>query len=100
MISESPRGKGFGKAALSLSKAFRRHLRAGRGQGRQGHQDRRAVFASATRPARRAQADQKPRWIRTLSPEGMASIYPEAAVKAGVGPARRPSPAPSRRRAS
>ncbi|MBO9545366.1 TonB family protein [Caulobacter sp.] len=83
VISELPRGKGFGKAAKVLAKDF--HLTF-------APEDAKAVKRvkidvpfrfrdPATPDARRL---TKPRWVRTLGPEAMVAVYPEAAVKAGV----------------
>ena len=83
VISESPRGKGFGKAALSLSKAFGVTFAPDEAKaGKAFKVDVPVRFRDPALPDTRKLT--KPRWIRTLSPEGMASIYPEAAVKAGV----------------
>jgi TonB family protein len=83
VISESPRGRGFGKAAQALAKDFRITF---------APEDAKAVktfkidvpfrFRDPALPDARKLT--KPRWIRTLSPEGMVAVYPEAAIKAGV----------------
>ncbi|UAL10402.1 TonB family protein [Caulobacter segnis] len=83
VISESPRGKGFGKAALSLSKSFGVTFAPEDAKtARTFKIDVPFRFRDPATPDTRKLT--KPRWIRTLSPEGMASVYPEAAVKAGV----------------
>jgi TonB family protein len=83
IISESPRAKGFGKAALALAKDFRITFAP--------EDAKRAKTFKIDVPFRfrdpalpDARKLTKPRWIRTLSPEGMVAVYPEAAIKAGV----------------
>lgn len=83
VISESPRGRGFGKAAQALARDFRITF---------APEDAKSVknfkidvpfrFRDPALPDARKLT--KPRWIRTLSPEGMVAVYPEAAIKAGV----------------
>jgi len=83
VISENPRNKGFGKAAKTLSKSFRVSADPA---------DSRAIkkytvdvpfrFRNPAKPDARKLTN--PRWIRTLTAEGMAGVFPEAAVKAGV----------------
>lgn len=83
VISESPRGKGFGKAALALSKAFGVTFAPEEAKAARDLKiDVPFRFRDPAAPDARKLT--KPRWIRTLTPEGMASVYPEAAVKAGV----------------
>jgi len=83
VISESPRGKGFGKAALSLSKSFGVTFAPEEAKAAKDLKiDVPFRFRDPATPDARKLT--KPRWIRTLSPEGMASVYPEAAIKAGV----------------
>lgn len=83
VISESPRGKGFGKAAQSLSKAFGITFAPEEAKAVKDLKiDVPIRFRDPATPDARKLT--KPRWIRTLTPEGMAAVYPEAAVKAGV----------------
>ena len=83
VISESPRGKGFGKAALALSKAFGVTFAPEDAKAaRDLKVDVPFRFRDPATPDTRKLT--RPRWIRTLTPEGMASVYPEAALKAGV----------------
>lgn len=83
VISENPRGKGFGKAAKVLSRSFRVSFA---GDPAKDHNDYKIDvpfrFRNPATPDTRKLT--KPRWIRTLSPEGMADIYPQAAITAGV----------------
>jgi len=83
VISESPAGRGFGAAAKSLSKAFR--VAADPADAkllRNMTVDLPFRFRDPATPDGRKLT--KPRWIRTLTAEGMAEVYPQAAVKAGV----------------
>lgn len=83
VISEKPRGKGFGKAAKDLSKSF--HIAFDPNDAKLLKTFKVDVpfrFRDPATPDGRKLT--KPRWTRTLSPEGMAAVYPEAAVKAGV----------------
>lgn len=83
VISEIPKGKGFGRAAKTLSRDFRINLRP---------EDAKLVrdlsvdvpfrFRDPALPDPRRLTN--PRWTTVLSPEGMASVYPAAAIKAGV----------------
>ena len=83
VISEKPRGQGFGKAAQSLSKAFRITFDPADAKATKTFKiDVPFRFRDPALPDTRKLS--KPRWIRSLSPEGMASVYPQAAVKAGV----------------
>ncbi len=83
LLSQAPAGGGFGDAAQGLAKHFR------------------LAFSEADRPTLKtlvvdipfhfvnpARADQRklgsPRWVRTLSPAGMATLYPAGARQAGV----------------
>lgn len=83
VISENPRGKGFGKAAQDLSKLFVVNI---------GDTDAKSFkdykvdlpFRFRDPAAPEARKLTKPRWIRTLSAEAMAEVYPQAAAKAGV----------------
>lgn len=83
VISETPRDKGFGKAALGLSKLFKVNVAPEDAKKFKSYKvDLPFRFRDPATPDARKLT--KPRWIRSLSPEGMAEIYPEAAVKAGV----------------
>lgn len=83
VISEIPTGKGFGRAAKSLSGAFKIYVTP---------QDAKTVrnlsvdipfrFRDPAMPEARALTH--PRWISTLNAEGMALVYPKAAIKAGA----------------
>jgi TonB family protein len=83
VISESPRGKGFGKAAQELSKLFLVNIGAADAKTFKDYKvDLPFRFRDPAAPEARKLT--KPRWIRTLSAEGMAEVYPQAAAKAGV----------------
>lgn len=83
VISESPRNKGFGRAAKTLSKSFRVVLDPNDVKAARKYVvDVPFRFRDPAAPDARKLT--KPRWIRGLSAEGMAEVYPEAAVKAGV----------------
>lgn len=82
-ISESPTGKGLGRAAKALSKSFKvtvgpEPLKA----PRKYTVDIPFRFRDPATPDARKLT--KPRWIATLTADGMAAVYPEAATKAGV----------------
>jgi TonB family protein len=82
VISEAPRGKGFGRAALDLSKRFQVNVAPDDKGLRDYRVDLPFRFRDPSLPDNRKLA--KPRWVATLTPEGMAVIYPEAAIKAKV----------------
>ncbi len=83
VISESPRGKGFGKAAQTLAKDFKIPLDPADAKTTKTFKiDVPFRFRDPALPDARKLT--KPRWVRTLSPEGMVAVYPEAAIKAGV----------------
>ncbi|WP_454758353.1 TonB family protein [Caulobacter segnis] len=83
VISESPRGKGFGKAAKSLAKDFRITFAPDEAKAvKRVKIDVPFRFRDPALPDARKLT--KPRWIRTLSPQAMLAVYPEAAFKAGV----------------
>ena len=83
VISEVPDNKGFGRAAKALSKSFRVVLDpADAKAARKYAVDVPFRFRDPATPDGRRLT--KPHWIRTLSPEGMAQVFPEAAIKAGV----------------
>ena len=83
VISENPRDKGFGKAAIGLSKLFQVNVAPEDAKRFKLYKvDLPFRFRDPAAPDARKLT--KPRWIRTLTPEGMALAYPAAAVKAGV----------------
>lgn len=82
VISETPRGKGFGRAAQDLSKLFQVSVAPDDKGLRDYRVDIPFRFRDPSLPVTRKLT--KPRWIATLTPEGMALIYPEAALKAKV----------------
>jgi TonB family protein len=83
VISENPRNKGFGKAAKTLSKSFKVSFGGQNGKDLDDYKiDVPFRFRNPATPDTRKLT--KPRWIRTLTAQGMADIYPEAAMKAGV----------------
>lgn len=82
VISENPRGKGFGRAAQDLATLFQVNV---------DPTDKRLTDVKVDLPFRFRAPDlpdtrklTRPHWVSSLTPEGMASIYPEAALKAGV----------------
>ncbi len=83
VISENPRGKGFGKAAKVLSKTFRVNVSAETPKAYKDFSvDVPFRFRNPATPDTRKLT--KPRWIQTLTAEGMAEVYPLTAMKAGV----------------
>ncbi|NQE65221.1 hypothetical protein E1H18_1002 [Caulobacter sp. RHG1] len=83
VISENPRGKGFGKAAMTLSKLFQANI--GETPNKTLKDAKIDVpFRFRDPAAPEARKLTKPRWTRTLSPEGMTALYPDVALKAGV----------------
>jgi len=83
VISESPPSKGFGRAAQELSKLFQVNVDPAEGKRLSDYKvDLPFRFRDPATPEARKLT--KPRWIRTLTAEGMAEVYPEAALKAGV----------------
>jgi hypothetical protein len=82
VISEEPRGKGFGRAAQDLSKLFQVNVAPDDKHLRDYKVDVPFRFRDPASPDNRKLT--KPRWVATLTPEGMALIYPEAALKAKV----------------
>lgn len=82
-ISESPNGKGFGRAAKALSKSFRVTVGPESPMAARRYTiDLPFRFRNPATPDVRTLT--KPRWISTLTADGMAAVYPEAAIKAGV----------------
>ncbi len=83
VISENPRGKGFGKAARTLSRSFRINLGGDPAKDHDNYKiDVPFRFRNPATPDTRKLT--KPRWIRTMTAEGMADIYPQMAITAGV----------------
>lgn len=83
IISENPRGKGFGKAALALSRLFQASVDPQLDKTLKDVKiDVPFRFRDPAGPDTRKLT--KPRWTRTLGPEGMTALYPETALKAGV----------------
>ncbi|MDB5471150.1 MAG: TonB family protein, partial [Caulobacter sp.] len=83
LISEIPRGKGFGQAARALAPRFAVSFSPDQAsQLRDFRVDIPFRFRNPSTPEARKLTH--PTWIRTLSAEGMASLYPAAALKAGV----------------
>lgn len=83
VVSETPRGKGFGKAAQQLSKLFQVNIGPIEAKAFKDYKlDLPFRFRDPAAPESRKLT--KPRWIRTLTPEGMSDAYPDAALKAGV----------------
>ncbi|MET3663891.1 energy transducer TonB [Caulobacter sp. 1776] len=83
VITESPRGKGFGKAAKTLSKSFR--INFSPEEVRELKElaiDIPFRFRDPALPEGRKLT--APRWVQTLSADGMAAVYPAAAIKAGI----------------
>lgn len=82
VISEEPRGKGFGRAALDLSKLFQVAVDPNDKKLRDYKVDVPFRFRDPALPDNRKLT--KPHWTATLTLQGMAAIYPEAAIKAKV----------------
>lgn len=82
VISEAPGGKGFGRAAQDLSKFFQVSVSPDDKGLRDYKVDLPFRFRDPTLADNRKLT--KPRWIATLTPEGMALVFPEAAIKAKV----------------
>ncbi|PIB95433.1 energy transducer TonB [Caulobacter sp. X] len=82
VISEEPRGKGFGRAAQDLSKLFQVAVDPNDKKLRDYKVDVPFRFRDPALPDNRKLT--RPHWTATLTAEGMAAIYPEAAIKAKV----------------
>ena len=83
VISEIPANRGFAKAAKSMTDNFRVRFTPDQAKDLDAYSvDVPFRFRDPAGPDLRSVT--KPRWIRTLTPEGMTTIYPEAAIKAGV----------------
>lgn len=82
-ISEIPANRGFGRAAKSLTEHFRVHFEPDQKKDLDEYSvDVPFRFRDPAGPDTRKV--NKPRWIRSLTPQGMAAVYPQAALKAGV----------------
>lgn len=83
VLSEIPTGKGFGKAARSLSPNFRVAFAPDQVKTLSSYTvDVPFRFRDPASPDTRKIT--APKWTRTMTPEGMALAYPQAAIKAGV----------------
>ena len=83
VISEIPSNRGFGKAARALVPDFKVRFSPDQTKElRKYSVDVPFRFRDPAEPDARKLT--KPRWIKTLTPDGMAMIYPQAAVKAGI----------------
>lgn len=82
IISEEPRGKGFGRAAQGLAAIFQVNVDPNEKGFNDYKVDLPFRFRDPGLPDNRKLT--KPHWVSTLTAEGMAVIYPEAAVKAKV----------------
>lgn len=83
VLSEIPTGKGFGKAARSLSPAFRVAFAPDQVKTLGSYTvDVPFRFRDPAGPDTRKIT--APKWTRTMTADGMALAYPQAAVKAGV----------------
>jgi TonB family protein len=83
VLTEFPISKGFGQAARALAPRFAVSFSPDQaGDLSKFRVDIPFRFRNPNTPEARKLT--KPRWIRTLSAEGMASLYPAAALKAGV----------------
>lgn len=83
VISENPSGKGFGKAAMALSKLFQAAVDPNLSKTLKDVKID-VPFRFRDPAAAESRKLTSPNWNRTLSPEGMTSLYPQAALKAGV----------------
>lgn len=82
ITSEEPRGKGFGRAAQDLAAIFQVNVDPNEKGFNEYKVDLPFRFRDPNLPDNRKLT--KPRWVATLTAEGMAAIYPEAAIKAKV----------------
>ena len=82
-IAENPKSLGFGRAAKDLSKSFRVAFAPEDAKTLDDYMiDIPFRFRNPAAPDTRKLT--RPRWIRTLTADGMAQIYPAAALKAGI----------------
>jgi hypothetical protein len=83
IISELPANRGFGKAAKSLVGNFKVHFNPDQKKDLDDYAvDVPFRFRDPAGPD--ARQVNKPRWIRTLTADGMAAVYPQAAIQADV----------------
>lgn len=83
VISETPSGWGFGNAALILSKSFRATVNP-TDDATLGKYKVDVPFRFTAPATADSRVLTKPRWISSLTANGMAQAYPQAAIKAGV----------------
>jgi hypothetical protein len=82
-ISEIPAGRGFAKAARSLTSSFKVRFSPDQAKTLDDYSvDVPFRFRDPAGPDTRKIT--APKWTRSLTSEGMALVYPEAAAKAGV----------------
>lgn len=82
-LSETPRGQGFGKAAHKLAAGFQMRILPEQARELSGAYVNVPVhFTNPARPIPRAVTN--PRWLKSIDPEKVVAIYPEAAIAAGV----------------
>ena len=82
VISENPPGKGFGRAARELATLFQVNVDPTDKHLSDFKVDLPFRFRDPALPDNRKLT--RPHWIASLTPEGMAAVYPDAAIKAGV----------------
>lgn len=88
VISESPKGQGFGRAAAKLAEekfTVRVSVEEGKKFGDYSV-DIPFRFRNPAEPDTRAVT--RPKWIRALSPESVALVFPQAATAAGLSQGR------------
>ncbi|PZR32497.1 MAG: hypothetical protein DI526_16330 [Caulobacter segnis] len=81
-LSEIPKGQGFGQAAKTLAPQFQASIDPEEPKSARYQVDVPFRFRDPSAPDGRTLTN--PRWVATLTAEGMAAIYPEAALKAKV----------------
>jgi len=82
-VSESPEGRGFARAAMSLSKDFHVLGDAKAAAGKDLEIDVPFDFEDPQGASPPAEV-YDPLWLKTVSPSGGAKLFPAAAVKAGL----------------
>jgi TonB family protein len=82
-ISETPRGQGFVHAAQSLTKDFRAYVDPKKDKLSNLRVDVPFDFRDPSLPALPMEV-YDPLWLRHVSPEAFAKLYPAAALQAGV----------------
>jgi TonB family protein len=82
-LSEIPAGKGFGKAARSLTPAFKVAFSPDQTKSLSSYTVD-VPFRFRSPIDSNSRKITAPKWTRTLTAEGMSLAYPQAAVKAGV----------------